>query len=205
MYRTATRFAIVACASLLAMNGYAQTVFNIDSTRFSLDENSNDLANLNAHLTTRVSLATDVGFELDEAGKSKFTLTTPETLTDLAFKPNESFNHELTSSFSFTIIARNSTTNVEADSLRVILTINDVDERPEAQTQYTGTHGRVFYIQKSPDIGFIPQIFAHQVFDDPDRTGGAMRFKPCADDFHVAGVPYAQGKSTVQSTTQEVT
>ena len=162
-YRASTRSAIIACASLLAMNGFAQTVFNIDSTRFSLDENSEVLTDLNTHLGTRLSSATGVAFELDEAGKSKFVLSNPATNTDLEFKSNESFDHELTPSFSFTIIARNSTTNVEADTLRVILTINDVDERPAVMAQYKGNAESNFLISKNRLIlGFIPQIFAHQ-------------------------------------------
>ena len=180
----------LACSS----SAFAQNVFQ--ETAFTLAIAETDENTALAALNTRLNGTLDSGaaafsnftFELDAQGQSKFTFVNQATSLDLQFKPNQELDHEATRRFTFNINAKKSDSapdTVFANSLRVTIDVTNVDERPEVQAQYTGTDGRIFYIQKSPDIGFIPQIFAHQVFDDPDRTGGAMRFKPCADDFKV--------------------
>ena len=181
----------LACSS----SAFAQNVFQ--ETAFTLAIAETDESTALAALNTRLNGTLDSGadafsnftFELDAQGQSKFTFTNQGTNLDLEFKPNQELDHEATRLFTFNINAKKNDSapdTVFANSLRVTIDVTNVDERPEVQAQYTGTDtGRIFYIQKSPDIGFIPQIFAHQVFDDPDQNSGAMRFKPCADDFKV--------------------
>ena len=154
---------------------------------FPINENAEDgdLTDLNTRITGAAisSALTDFTFELDATGKTKFDLS---GLT-LSFKANQTLDHETTPVFTFRIT---STVNAgvqdrRANTLTISLTVNNVEERPEVLAAYSGDAGRVFYVQKTPDVGVIPSIFASQVFRDQDRTSGAMRFKLCADDFQV--------------------
>ena len=177
----------------VATYGYAQTAFVGQSIRPSLQENATDLAPLNSAIvgaldsTLQSAPFNDFEFELNNVGKTKFTISSTGSL-ELSLKTGESLDHEQTPTFTFTIIATKlstSTSTLSNSALSIVLTITDVPERPEVRAAYKGDVGEVFYVQKSPDVGFIPNTFASQVFNDPDRASGAMRFKPCADDFQV--------------------
>lgn len=156
---------------------------------FQIDENveSSGLTALNNEISSKInsSVQTDFTFELDAVGKTKFDL---DANVALSFKANQTLNFEETPTFAFRIVSKKvneAATDRIANTLTISLAVQDVPENPEALPPYNTDAGHVFYIQKSPDIGVIPRIFAHQIFNDPDRGSGAMRFKPCADDFSV--------------------
>ena len=183
-----SRFALTSFVILFASITYAQNVFTVPSTTFAITENSDSLTDLNADIATRVnsSVLTGVTFELDAIGQTKFELST-STSPVLAFKSGETFDHETTPRFVFRILSKTSASSADGvigNSLTITLTINDENEKPQVLGDYAkAENGRVFYVQKTPDIGGIPSIVSTQVFRDPE--GLPIALKPCADDFTV--------------------
>ena len=59
----------------------------------------------------------------------------------------------------------------------------------------TRTPGRVFYVQRTPNIGSNPFVVSNSVFRDPE--GSPITFKPCADDFEI--VEYADPANPTSS------
>ena len=171
----------------------AQSVFTTGAFSTSLDETAENtgLDAVNADIvraledTIESSPFLDFDFELDTTGKSKFELSTSAPLK-INFKTGQSLDYEMTRSIQFTITAtkkQTSNSTLTPNSLTVTLILNNVEEQPEVLPAFSGNRGRVFYIQRSPDIGQIPTIPISHVFRDPE--GLAMTFKGCADDFAV--------------------
>ncbi len=194
-HRKAIKFLVVLSLAIYALSAVAQTQNAFVTTSFdqSIDETvgatNPDLAEIHSKITAakNSTFSSDFTFELDDIGKTKFTCAVT-TCDSLAFKPNQILDYETTPTFTFRVISKKvsaGATDRVANSLTVTIRVNDQPERPYVQNPYKGTEGRVFYIQKTPDVGVIPQIFAQQVFRDPDRNSAAMRFKPCADDFSI--------------------
>ena len=126
-------------------------------------------------------------YDLDSRGKLRLTGDFSNTASIvLTSKEGTGFDYESGSTFIFSVTG---TRNDSAESthqngsLVITITITQVDEKPTVRQEYTGTNGRVLYIQKNPDIGVIPTILVSQVFNDPENQ--PMTFKPCADDFTV--------------------
>ena len=180
--------AILVASHISAQNVFTSTEFNHALNETALDS---DLDALNTQISNAVESGirsnpfADFNFVLDNAGQTKFALTTSDTL-GVTFKTGASLDYETTRTFRFRITPTkegSSTSTLGINTLIVTLNINDVQEKPEVLSAYSGTNGRSLYIQKSPDIGTIPIIFASQVFNDPERA--PIQFKLCADDFSI--------------------
>ncbi|MCY4128236.1 MAG: hypothetical protein OXG15_03210 [Gammaproteobacteria bacterium] len=189
------KLAVSVLTLFIASYGYAQNAFTITSVNPVLAENTetlsaiNDLITSALHADIRSAPFDNFKFELDPVGKTKFTLSTAAPLA-LSLKTGESLDYEQTRSIRFLILATkksDSSSPLGNNGLTITLTLTPVDEEPEVLGDFANAAdaqtGRVFYVQKNPDVGTVPSIFAHQVFRDPE--GLPIALKPCADDFMV--------------------
>ena len=152
----------------------------------------NDAASL-ADLADRIEAAINSAeedhfdYELDSRGKVRLTANfTDTTNVVLTSKQGVGFDYEAGTPFVFTVIGTRNATAESGhlnDRLEISITITPVDERPTVTSLYSGDVGRVFYVQRNPNIGDVPAIFAHEVFMDPERS--PIQLKPCADDFKI--------------------
>ena len=128
-------------------------------------------------------------YELDARGKLRLIGSfTSGAVTLSSKKEGDGLDFEAGNPFLFSVIGTRKTSapNTHKSAiLNVRIRLTDQEEQPEVRSPYGTTPGRVFYVQKNPDVTLIPSITASQVFHDPDIRSGAMRFKPCADDFQV--------------------
>ena len=150
-------------------------------------------------------------YRLDARGNARLTATFTAGVVALTSKKDgDGLDFEAGTPFLFSVIGtRNETaeSNHVSAVLNVRIRLTNVEEQPEVIAPYASEPGHVFYVQKSPDVTPIPTLTAAQIFRDPDRNSGAMRFKPCADDFQVDEFPDATSTSpSLQrgSTTQDV-
>ena len=189
------KLAVPVLGIFIASFGNAQSAFTITTVNPALAENTTDLTSINNLITSALDTSirsapfTDFEFELDSIGKTKFSLTDSGTL-ELSLKVDESLDYEETRSIRFAIFARKlstSTSTLGNNSLTITLSLTPVEERPEVLGDYAnsadGESGRVFYIQREPDVGANPSVLASLVFHDPE--GLPIALKPCADDFMV--------------------
>lgn len=187
---------VLGVALLLAFPSNAQHAFDQGQTVVeNILENvdASGLSDLNDAITEDLNTVDSFvpfdhfNFELDPTGKTVFEFVDSTTL-NLQFKEGKTLDYETMSTFNFRIL---SSPKVSSDGSKIAnflpITINVIneEERPQVLKPYDTEPGRVFYVQKNPDVIPIPSIAASQVFRDPDRNSGAMRFKPCADDFKV--------------------
>ena len=188
---------LLGIALVLAVSSNGQSAFTVGSrVDESIAENvqTSDLTGLNAAITEDLNTVnsfspfTHFDFKLDPTGETVFEFANPGNSLELAFKTGKTLDHETMSNFIFRIISSRkvtSDTTKIANSLPIALRVTDVEERPQVLKPYDAVPGRVFYVQKNPDISAIPPLSAGQIFRDQDRNSGAMRFKACADDFKV--------------------
>ena len=195
-----SQFALFTGLCLYGLNTFAQDVLPFNFTNNATQELPNSYPeNDDAAITALVNYingtavntaaAEHFDYEIDSRGKLRLTSSfSAGTVTLSSKKEGPGLDFEAGNPFTFSVIGTRKTsapTTHKSAVLNVRIRLTDVEEQPQVQSLYGTEPGRVFYIQKNPDVSLIPSITASQVFRDPDVISGAMRFKDCADDFQV--------------------
>ena len=182
------RFARVALFVLTCLFGsyaFADTAFAITSFTRSIDENDTDLSHIASGIATAINDAaeSDFVYALDAAGKARFNFNVSNY--SLTFK-NLAFNFENTRSFNFKVVSTkrdSAPADAIANSLAITLMIRNVEEKPFALAPFNAADGKVYLVQREPNVGTIPLLAVSSILRDPE--GHAIQLKPCADDFEV--------------------
>ena len=182
------KFPVFFLLILVASQSYGQNAFTGLSETISAPENT-DISTISGKVSAAVNndAITNFTFQLDANGQRYFRLPTSDGALSIEYKDAEKrLDYESGTSFSFTISSTRKpgvATTFVANSYTLTINLTNVDEKPYVLPEYAGTDGKVFYVQRRPNVGPNPTANSFSVFRDPERVN--IQFKLCADDFEI--------------------